>query len=173
MNLLGHQCRSCGHRNPRDAKFCRVCGTATKPPANNTLEGPGFDWLWMAGGTVIITLAALAFLYGINEALGASVIMWPISRRFFLLITIVAFSFFVGGILVGRMSAGVTLKEPAAAGAVACLVVFFVAKNFVWAGAQKLLVFDVKVTYIVLMLPVCVGLAYIGGWVGEKWQGTI
>ena len=24
MNLLGQQCRSCGHRNPRDAKFCRV-----------------------------------------------------------------------------------------------------------------------------------------------------
>ncbi len=173
MNLLGHQCRSCGHRNPREAKFCRVCGTVTSPPDTGSLDEPGFDWLWMAGGTVIITLAALAFLYGINEALGSQVIMWTISRRFFLLITIVAFSFFVGGILVGRMSAGVTLKEPAAAGAVACLVVFFVAKNYVWAGAQRLPVFDVKVTYIVLMMPVCVGLAYIGGWVGEKWQGTI
>lgn len=137
------------------------------------LADPGFDWLWMAGGTVIITLAALGFLYGINEALGAEVATWSLSRRFFLLITIVSFSFFVGGILVGRMSAGVTLKEPAAAGAVACLVVFFVAKSFIVAGVQGYRVFDVQVTYLVLMLPVCVGLAYVGGWVGEKWQGTI
>lgn len=173
MNLLGHQCRACGHRNPREAKFCRVCGTATRPAAEHRLEEPGFDWRWMAGGTVIITLAALGFLYGINEALGGEVVTWTLSRRFFLLITIVSFSFFVGGILVGRMSAGVTLKEPAAAGAVACLVVFFVAKNFVWAGAQGYRIYDVKVAYLVLMLPVCVGLAYVGGWVGEKWQGTI
>lgn len=122
---------------------------------------------------MIITLTALGFLYGINEALGKEVVVWSLSRRFFLLITIVSFSFFVGGVLVGRMSAGVTLKEPAAAGAVACLVVFFVAKNFVWAGAHDYRVFDVQVGYLVLMLPLCVGLAYVGGWVGEKWQGTI
>jgi hypothetical protein len=136
-------------------------------------DDPRFDWLWMAGGTAIISLAALGFLYGINEAVGRELVTWSLSRRFFLLITIVAFSFFVGGILVGRMSAGVTLKEPAAAGSVACLVVFFIAKNYVWAGEQAIRLFDVKVTYLVLMLPVCVGLAYVGGWVGEKWQGTI
>jgi hypothetical protein len=171
--LLGQRCRHCGHRNPTEAKFCRVCGTATRPPARAAGEGPGFDWLWMTGGTLIISLGALAFLFGINEAIGSTLLEWSITRRFFLLITIVAFSFFVGGILVGRMSAGVTLKEPAAAGAVACLLVFFVAKHFVLTGDGRVLVFDVKVTYIVLMLPVCVGLAYIGGWVGEKWQGTI
>ena len=173
MNLLGHQCRECGHRNPRDARFCRVCGTATRATRVVADEDEGFDWLWMFGGTFIITLAALGFLYGINEAVGRELVTWSLSRRFFLLITIVAFSFFIGGILVGRMSAGVTLKEPAAAGAVACLVVFFVAKNYVWAGDQEIQLFDVKVTYLVLMLPVCVGLAYVGGWVGEKWQGTI
>ncbi|MDY0004151.1 MAG: zinc ribbon domain-containing protein [Polyangia bacterium] len=172
MNLLGYQCQACGHRNPRDAKFCRVCGAVTKRPERR-LDDPGFDWRWMLGGTVIITLTALGFLYGINEALGSEVLAWSLSRRFFLLITIVSFSFFVGGILVGRMSAGVTLKEPAAAGAVACLIVFFVAKNFVWAGTQGYRVFDVQVGYLVLMLPLCVGLAYVGGWVGEKWQGTI
>ncbi len=173
MSLLGHQCRECGHRNPRDAKFCRVCGTATQGAVDRRTEEPGFDWAWMGGGTVIITLTALGFLYGINEVVGGELLAWSLSRRFFLLITIVAFSFFIGGILVGRMSAGVTLKEPAAAGAVACLVVFFVAKNYVWAGHQSIRLFDVKVTYLVLMLPVCVGLAYVGGWVGEKWQGTI
>lgn len=173
MNVFGHQCRSCGHRNPKTAKFCRVCGTSILPTTAHTIDSPGFDWFWMVGGTAIITLTALAFLYGINEAVGGSLLKWTTTRRFFLLITIVSFSFFVGGILVGRMSAGVTLKEPGAAGAVACLVVFFVAKNFVWAGAPRVLVFDVKVNYLVLMLPVCVGLAYIGGWVGEKWQGTI
>lgn len=122
---------------------------------------------------MLISVGALAFLFGINESLGSELLAWPLGRRFFLLITIVSFSFFVGGVLVGRMSAGVTLKEPAAAGAVACLLVFVVAKNLVWSGPASVRVFDVRATYLVLMLPVCVGLAYVGGWVGEKWQGTL
>ena len=66
MNVFGHQCRSCGHRNPKTAKFCRVCGTSIHPTTAHALDSPGFDWFWMVGGTAIITLTALAFLYGIN-----------------------------------------------------------------------------------------------------------
>ena len=180
MYLLGDKCRSCGKRNPRGSKFCKRCGTMrhAKGLLVDTGDEPGFDWTWMAGGVVIVTATALLFVFGIKWALGARLLDWPVGRRLFLLLTVVASSFFVGGIVVGRMSAGVTLKEPAAAGALACVIVFAVAKTAIKVEAtgvagKSVLVFDLELTSIVLMLPVCVGLAYVGGWVGEKWQGTI
>lgn len=178
MYLLGRKCRSCGKRNPRGAKFCKKCGTVIRSGWQPSVIEPGFDWKWMFGGIVIITATALLFVFGIKWALGTRLLEWPVGRRLFLLLTVVASSFFVGGIVVGRMSAGVTLKEPAAAGAVGCVIVFAVAKTAIKVEAahiasKAVLVFDLQLTSIVLMLPVCVGLAYIGGWVGEKWQGTI
>lgn len=180
MPILGEKCRSCKKRNKRRAKFCKKCGTILRPGgiyAQNQSE-PSFDWKWMAGGIVIISATALLFVFGIKWALGSHLLEWPIGRRLFLLLTIVASSFFVGGILVGRMSAGITLKEPAAAGAVSCVIVFAVAKTAIQVSTQtthpeRVLVFDLQLSSIVLMLPVCIGLAYVGGWVGEKWQGTI
>ena len=180
MHLLGEKCRSCGKRNPRGSKFCKRCGTALKPGGiyANQGEDPSFDWKWMAGGVLIITATALLFVFGIKWALGTRLLEWPIGRRLFLLLTVVASSFFVGGIVVGRMSAGVTLKEPAVAGALSCVIVFAVAKTAIRVSTQgnaskAVLVFDLQLTSMVLMLPVCIGLAYVGGWVGEKWQGTI
>ena len=180
MYILGEKCRSCSKRNPRGSKFCKRCGTVLRPGgvyARNE-EDPAFDWKWMAGGILIISATALLFVFGIKWALGSHLLEWPLGRRLFLLLTIVASSFFVGGIVVGRMSAGVTLKEPAAAGAVACAIVFAVAKTAIQVSTDKVasesvLVFDLQLSSIVLMLPVCIGLAYVGGWVGEKWQGTI
>jgi len=130
----------------------------------------------MVGGVAIITAAALVFVFGMKWALGARLLEWPAGRRLFLLLVVVASSFFVGGIVVGRMSAGVTLKEPAVAGALSCMLVFAVARRLVRVavvGGGGVPVFDLRLTSIVLMLPVCVGLAYVGGWVGEKWQGTL
>lgn len=160
------------------AKFCKRCGTIIRSSFENVSSEPGFDWKWMMGGIVIITGTALLFVFGIKWALGMRLLEWPVGRRLFLLLTVVASSFFVGGIVVGRMSAGVTLKEPAAAGAIGCFIVFAVAKTAIkvpaaHGAAKAVLVFDLQLTSIVLMLPVCIGLAYIGGWVGEKWQGTI
>ncbi len=180
MRILGEKCRSCKKRNPRGSKFCKKCGTILRPGGiyAQTSTEPSFDWKWMAGGIVIISATALLFVFGIKWAMGSHLLEWPIGRRLFLLLTIVASSFFVGGIVVGRMSAGVTLKEPAAAGAVACAIVFAVSKTAIQvsiepAGPEQVLVFDLQLSSIVLMLPVCIGLAYVGGWVGEKWQGTI
>jgi hypothetical protein len=180
MYLLGDKCRSCGKRNPRGSKFCKKCGTALRSRGflYSHDEEPAFDWKWMGGGVLIITATALLFVFGIKWALGARLLEWPVGRRLFLLLTVVASSFFVGGIVVGRMSAGVTLKEPAVAGALSCVIVFAVAKTAIrvaatGAASKAVLVFDLQLTSIVLMLPVCIGLAYVGGWVGEKWQGTI
>lgn len=180
MHILGEKCRSCGKRNPNGSKFCKKCGTALKPGGiyADQSEEPSFDWKWMGGGVLIITATALLFVFGIKWALGSHLLEWPIGRRLFLLLTVVASSFFVGGIVVGRMSAGVTLKEPAVAGALSCVIVFAVAKTAIRVSTQgttpkAVLVFDLQLTSMVLMLPVCIGLAYVGGWVGEKWQGTI
>lgn len=68
--------------------------------------------------------------------------------------------FFLGGVVVGRMSSGRTLKEPAVA-AVLSLVVIFVLQLFL--GMLNIL-------GLIVGAPLCFALAYLGGYVGESWQ---
>ncbi len=171
---LGTKCPSCGKRNPLERRFCASCGTYLHSSRTRDPSQTSFDWRWMFLGILIISVAALAALLGMTWSVGQQMVGWSAGKRLMVLLVSVASAFFVGGIVVGRMSAGVTLKEPAAAGAVACLIVFVSSKGAVRlavGGTGRL--FDLQITAIALMLPVCIGLAYVGGWVGEKWQGTI
>jgi hypothetical protein len=66
-------------------------------------------------------------------------------------------------VVVGRMSSGRTVKEPAVA-AVLSLLILFVLQLFL--GMLNIL-------GLILGAPLCFGLAYLGGYVGEKWQEKI
>ncbi len=133
-----------------------------------------FDWRWMGLGTLLMAAAALLFLVGMQVALGERLTGLSPGSRLMVLLGVVGSAFFVGGMLVGRMSAGVTLREPALAGALSCVLVFGAARILVWADLGGFrAVYDLRLSGLLLLVPMAVGLAYLGGWVGEKWQGTI
>ena len=68
--------------------------------------------------------------------------------------------YFLGGLLVGRMSSGRTVQEPAVAGVVALAILFLL----------QLLIGMINIVGLVIGSPFCFGLAYLGGVVGERWQ---
>ncbi len=68
--------------------------------------------------------------------------------------------FFVGGLLVGRLSPGRTIQEPAVAGVFGLVMVV----------ALQLLVGMINIFGLLLGAPFSFAMSYLGGWVGEKWQ---
>jgi hypothetical protein len=70
--------------------------------------------------------------------------------------------YFLGGLLVGRMSAGETVNEPAVAGVLALVAVFVL----------QVTVGMVNIIGLVIGAPFCFGLAYMGGLLGERWQSA-
>jgi hypothetical protein len=74
--------------------------------------------------------------------------------------------YFLGGMVTGRLSPGITMKEPATAGGFSGIIYF----GFLLAiGAD----FSVVIFSAIIGIPAFALAAYIGGWAGEKWQGTI
>jgi len=68
--------------------------------------------------------------------------------------------YFLAGVIVGRMSADRTVQEPAVA---ALLGVVVVAVLQYFAGM-------VNVFGVIFGAPACYAVAYLGGWLGERWQ---
>lgn len=68
--------------------------------------------------------------------------------------------FFSGGLIVGRLSPGRTIQEPAVAGLLGVVVLF---------GLQ-LLAGMINIFGLLIGTPFCFGMAYFGGWTGEAWQ---
>ena len=85
---------------------------------------------------------------------------------FWIMLGISLVVYFLGGMFTGRLSPGITMKEPATAG-VFSGVIYFV---FLMAiGAD----FSVVIFSGAIGIVAFAGAAFVGGWVGEKWQGTI
>ena len=85
---------------------------------------------------------------------------------FWIMLAISFVLYFVGGMFTGRLSPGITMKEPATAGIVAGLLYF---AFLVLIGAD----FGVVIFSSLIGVPMFAGAAFVGGWAGEKWQGTI
>lgn len=173
-------CVSCGVPNPWHERFCRACGSplgggASIPGASASMVKAGMQirrrtlkigwviggaFVMMAIGTVIgATILALAAprvlregnvegedpeaVAGLLVALGAGLLA----------------SFFIGGVVIGRLSKGRTIVEP---GLAACL-----------ASSGLLLVTGALESGFAAALcsaPVLALLAMAGGWLGERWQ---
>ncbi len=85
---------------------------------------------------------------------------------FWIMLVISLVLYFLGGMFTGRLSPGITMKEPAVAGGLAGILYFIF---LVVIGAD----FTVVIFSALIGVPLFAGAAYFGGWVGEKWQGTI
>jgi hypothetical protein len=85
---------------------------------------------------------------------------------FWIMLGLSLFIYFLGGMLTGRLSPGITMKEPATAGIFAGIAYFIF---LVFIGGD----FSVVIFSSIIGVPAFAGAAYVGGWVGEKWQGTI
>ncbi len=85
---------------------------------------------------------------------------------FWMMLAISVLIYFLGGMFTGRLSPGITMKEPATAGLFSGVVYFIFLLTI---GAE----FSVIIFSGAIGLVAFAGASYFGGWVGEKWQGTI
>ncbi|MCD6498367.1 MAG: hypothetical protein J7M25_08745 [Deltaproteobacteria bacterium] len=85
---------------------------------------------------------------------------------FWIMLAISLVVYFLGGMFTGRLSPGITMKEPATAGIFAGIIYFVF---LFMIGAD----FSVVIFSSIIGVPAFAGAAFFGGWVGEKWQGTI
>ena len=125
-----------------------------------TFFGPEFDWRWVLVGVGFIVagnLIGYQVLHGLIRYLidsGRVLSAAGVMAGGALLV------YFGGGVLVGRMSKGTTVREPAVAAVLALGVVFVLQLK---AGMFNLV-------GLVVGAPVCFAVAYLGGFLGEKWQ---
>lgn len=129
---------------------------------------------WVAGGTFIYgIITAIVFL--LTGAIGAvlsggeAVVInlleprgGPVMVLSTVLLTVVlGVSFFLAGAIIGRLSKGKTIFEPAISSSIALALLFvFLAPK---SGTSGLLAF-------LFMGPIFFGLSCLGGWLGEVWQ---
>lgn len=120
-------------------------------------------WLWLSVG--IFLLAELS----IGTYVGPVVLGKYVSPAFHLQLQSLMHlaSFYVGGVLVGLLSPGIRMKEPAVGAFVSVLAVFlmsvFLPHAFMRFNLQKIL----------LGGGIAVGLALMGAYTGEKLMGNI
>jgi predicted MFS family arabinose efflux permease len=134
---------------------------------NTTLEHhvyETFDWRWVSVG----------FLFMVGAQVGAYWLLRPILNDLIfrqervvagaaLLAGTALLIYFLGGLLIGRMSAGHSVKEPAVGGVLAITAIFVL----------QLLLGQVNIVGLVIGAPFCFGVAYLGGLAGEKWQDRV
>jgi MFS family permease len=120
-----------------------------------------FDWKWVFVGVLSVvvgnTIAYLALRSIINNMIKQQE---RVMTAAMLIASVALVVYFLGGVLVGRMSKNRTVKEPAVAAVLALFVIFVL----------QLMLGMVNVIGLVLGAPFCFGVAYLGGLVGEKWQ---
>lgn len=120
-----------------------------------------FDWKWVFVGVLFMVVGnSLAYflllpllgelLHQQDRVLTAAAIMSGVALGVY----------FFGGLLVGRMSSGRTINEPAVAGVLGLLIIFVL----------QFFLGMVNIIGLVIGSPFCFGVAYLGGLVGEKWQ---
>lgn len=165
--------------NELHERLCRACGAPvgggiSLPPASSSMvraglviRHGGLQWRWVVLGTLVtlgicgiaaaatVAVAASATLRGVAEDEGAAESLLVTAGCGFLL------GFFLGGVLVGRMSKGRTIVEPGLSAVLAALVLLGLAG-----------VLDRGLTPLLCATPVLALLSLVGAWLGEKWQGA-
>jgi len=120
------------------------------------LAEEGLSFKWMGIGLIcmfVLAIAGFAYTYLVS-GIGIQVIDMKVAL-------IWLDSFFIGGVVIGKMSPGKTILEPAIAAILALLLLFL---------AVDIGIFQINV--IILMIHAFL-FALIGGYIGERWQGTI
>ena len=177
----GVPCLSCGVPNPWHERFCRACGAplgggASIPGASASMVRAGMQvrrrtlkLRWVVGGAFVM-LAVGMVVGGAILALAAPGVLRQgtveredpeaVAGRLVALGAGLLASFFIGGVVIGRLSKGRTIVEPGLAACLAAGVLLLV------TGAL-----DKGMAAMLCAAPVLALLAMAGGWLGEKWQG--
>ena len=127
----------------------------------------GLDWKWIGiGVAVMIVLNLVAgVILGLVMAPALEGVTSPEEVQFSggqaLLAAVLNFlAFAIGGFIVGVKSSGRTILEPGISAAIAVLIALLISGNF---GIVNLIVAGI--------VPFLAGV--LGGWLGEKRQGTV
>jgi hypothetical protein len=166
-------CPKCGAANPAGVSSCRGCGTTLAPSAADDglgeLDHPareGMYWNWVLLGTGMILalqiVAAYTFIPPLVWAMAVD-LKWGMWGIWGVLVAVSAAIYFVAGLLVGRFSAGYTVKEPALASILASLINWAL-EYFVFHNIEA------GIGSAVLGMLICAAIGAAGGSAGETWQ---
>lgn len=156
MSTDAQPCPGCQTENGADNAFCYKCGQPLGAAAATAAPAPGFRWSWVGWSALIIFGTSVAAAVVVGFAYG--LIMRSDVLPFWLIATTNIAGMFLGGLLAGYKSPGVTIKEPAVAAAIVTVLSVLSTKQY---------------AAILLGWILPYALAYIGAWVGEKMQGTV
>jgi hypothetical protein len=127
----------------------------------------GLDWKWIGIGVVVMIVLNLVAGLILGLVLGSALegVTDPAEVQFsggqVLLAAVLNFlAFAIGGFIVGLKSAGRTILEPGISAAIAVLIALLISGNF---GIVNLIAGGI--------VPFVAGV--LGGWLGEKRQGTV
>jgi hypothetical protein len=127
----------------------------------------GLDWKWIGIGVVVMIVLNLVAGLILGLALGSQLegVTSPEEVQFsggqVLLAAVLNFlAFAIGGFIVGLKSAGRTILEPGISAAIAVVIALLISGNF---GLVNLIAGGI--------VPFLAGV--LGGWLGEKRQGTV
>lgn len=122
------------------------------------------SWKWVGVGAILIFGLYQGWSWLLAVPLGGALMgsMGIIGGAIVFTCIIGLLSYFLGGVIIGRLSPGITIPEPAVASVIAILadLTVTVATRGYFPGALGIL----------LALTLGLGLGYLGGKVGEMWQ---
>lgn len=119
-----------------------------------------FDWKWVFVGAAFIVAGNVGLYLAMRGLIARLIAEDRVMTAAGSLAGAALLIYFFGGVLVGRMSNGRTVKEPAVAGVLGVVVIFVL----------QLFVGQVNIVGLIVGAPFCFGVAYLGGLVGEKLQ---
>jgi hypothetical protein len=163
-------CHVCGFKNKPDAARCVSCGAklealaaeyTAEEEAAKANQQSGFSPLWVLVAFGIYLVLQGIFIVGLDVALAAY------DPQGFWGLAISIPIFFVGGVIVGRMSPGRTFIEPAVGAVVACvptiMYVFWITPD----GE-----FEPSLGQAIMLGAMGVMISLFGSFLGERLQGS-
>jgi hypothetical protein len=170
------RCPKCGAESQPGSGFCRGCGTAlagavAAPPRvadDEPVEVPGgkIHWGWVAIGVVMILAVQIVLGLTVTPLVVKKMVVDAHPPNVYgalaVLIAMGAMTYFLCGLLIGRLSKGYTVKEPAFASIIACVINLALA---VGQGTASGGAFGAVVSCAIFG-----GLGALGGMLGEKLQ---
>lgn len=121
--------------------------------------GRQLHWRWVLLGLVVMVgghVVAVALFGGLLSRLAQESALFAFALSGALSLVI----YFLGGLVVGRLSPGRTIQEPAVAGVLGLVLLFFL----------QLSLGMINLFGLLIGAPFCYAMAYFGGWAGERWQ---
>lgn len=162
-------CSNCGRELQAGDRYCTGCGkqtghadsTAAAPvertPGRPARPRPPFQWKYVALSLIIFTILQVVAGFIIGGIIASKGLELEIEQASLPILFAAYASFFIGGLLVGRQSPGITIREPALGAALGVTLGSLVSKNWTIVG----LVVGWILPYV---------LAFLGAMLGEKLQ---